>query len=145
MIICYQEYIIYYVLLMLLKEEHLCICCSLLSISWHNKSHNHSITEVVSSSWHACTLFIMQVLRSVGDWSAGIATKDNSILQAIVHSIDFSEHFIYMEVPVYVTMCMYTYLLDVFSHVYSKRSSFSYHICPTKGFTILLLKQYARG
>ena len=41
---------------------------------------------------------ILQVLRSVGDWSAGITTKDNSILQAILHSIDFSEHFIYMEV-----------------------------------------------
>lgn len=44
-----------------------------------------------------------QVLRSVGNWSAGIATKDNSILQAILHSIDSAEHFIYMEVQFFIS------------------------------------------
>jgi len=49
-------------------------------------------------------LLLLQVLRSSGDWSAGITTKDDSILQAMVHSIDFSEHFIYMEVCVLNTV-----------------------------------------
>lgn len=86
--------------------------------------------------------FTMQVLRSVGDWSAGIATKDNSILQAILHSIDFSEHFIYME----VLLCCYRMWIKcmcLFSHI--ERSSFLYHISPTMEFIILLLKRYVRG
>jgi len=45
-----------------------------------------------------CTVKSVQVLRSSGDWSAGIDTKDDSILQAMLHSINCSEHFIYFEV-----------------------------------------------
>ncbi|XP_065911385.1 phospholipase D2-like [Dysidea avara] len=44
-----------------------------------------------------------QVLRSAGDWSAGIGTKDDSILRAMLHAIDFSEHFIYMEVQFFIS------------------------------------------
>jgi len=102
-------------------------------------------------SWIICHLSsfyiitVLQVLRSVGQWSAGIATKDNSILQAILHSIDFSEHFIYMEVLYYsIWLYVRAFTLFVLHTIFQKRSSFSYHIYLTKGFVILLLKLYVK-
>ena len=39
----------------------------------------------------------VQVLRSVGEWSLGLKTKENSILQAYYQLIENSKHYIYIE------------------------------------------------
>ena len=39
----------------------------------------------------------VQVLRSVGEWSLGLKTKENSILEAYYHLIENSKHYIYIE------------------------------------------------
>lgn len=41
-------------------------------------------------------LYYFQVLRSADRWSTG--TCENSILKAYIHTIENSEHFIYIEV-----------------------------------------------
>lgn len=41
-------------------------------------------------------LFLHQVLRSADRWSTG--TNENSILNAYIHTIENSEHYIYIEV-----------------------------------------------
>jgi phospholipase D1/2 len=55
----------------------------------HPKAHS-SISDASSSNVD------IQVLRSVGDWSA-VQPSENSIHQAYIHAIEEAEHFIYIE------------------------------------------------
>lgn len=51
---------------------------------------------------HKFIVFI-QVLRSADRWSTG--TCENSILKAYIHTIDNSQHFIYIEVTSWLSLC----------------------------------------
>ena len=44
------------------------------------------------------SLLLLQCVRSVGSWSIGTKTIENSIQNAYIQMIDAAQHFIYLEV-----------------------------------------------
>jgi phospholipase D1/2 len=50
-----------------------------------------------------CLLSEVQVLRSASEWSAGLRTTENSILQAYYHLIENAKHYIYIENQFFVS------------------------------------------
>ena len=61
--------------------------------------------------WHC----VQQILRSVGEWSAGVPTEQ-SILHAYIDAIEKAEHFIYIEVQ-FVYIYVLVYILCLFVQV----------------------------
>ena len=60
---------------------------------------NNEIETIINDKYviKGSTPSHVQVLRSVGEWSLGLKTKENSILEAYYHLIENSKHYIYIE------------------------------------------------
>lgn len=48
----------------------------------------------------------LQIIRSVGQWSAGTGHTEESIHNAYFSVIEKAEHFVYIEVRIYIILCL---------------------------------------
>ena len=78
------------------------------TIIFLEKIKNHEINDkyVLKGS----TPSNVQVLRSVGEWSLGLKTKENSILEAYYQLIENSKHYIYIENQFFIkSICSFSF------------------------------------
>lgn len=68
---------------------------------------NEKINTCVFHLHYINVFFSLQVLRSADRWSTG--TCENSILKAYIHTIENSQHFIYIEVINWLSSCQFHY------------------------------------